>query len=59
VLSSKARVGNPPQLDDLPDELDHPGWTTVIGLVLYAQRLRLHRQRKRDRVTDWLKALFE
>jgi cell division protein FtsA len=59
VLNANARVGLPPQLDDLPDELDHPGWATVIGLVLYAQRLRLHRQRKRDRVTDWLKTLFE
>lgn len=59
VLSANARVGLPPQLDDLPDELDHPGWAAVIGLVLYAQRLRLHRQRKRDRVSDWLKALFD
>ena len=59
VLNANARVGLPPQLDDLPDELDHPGWATVIGLVLYAQRLRLHRTRKRDRVTEWLKTLFE
>jgi cell division protein FtsA len=59
VLNVNARVGLPPQIDDLPDELDHPGWATAIGLILYAQRLRLHRKRKRDRVTEWLKTLFD
>ncbi len=59
LFNSNVRIGLPPRLEDLPDELDHPGWATSIGLVLYAQRLRLHRQRKRDRVAEWLKALFE
>ncbi|MEZ5396307.1 MAG: hypothetical protein R2724_26380 [Bryobacterales bacterium] len=48
-----------PRIEDLPDELDHPGWATAIGLVLYAQRLRLHQKRRRDRVADWLKALLD
>jgi hypothetical protein len=26
--------------------------------VLYAQRLRLHQKRRKDRVAEWLKALF-
>jgi len=59
LFNSNVRIGLPPRLEDLPDELDHPGWATAMGLVLYAQRLRLHRQRKRDRVAEWLKALFE
>ncbi len=59
VLETNARIGLPPRIEDLPDELDHPGWATAIGLVLYAQRLRLHQKRRKDRVTEWLKALFD
>ena len=59
TLNTSARIGLPPGLEDLPDELDHPGWATAIGLVLYAQRLRLYRQRKRDKAREWLKAIFE
>jgi cell division protein FtsA len=59
VLSTNARIGLPPRIEDLPDELDHPGWATSIGLVLYAQRLRLHQKRKRDKMTEWLKTLFD
>ena len=58
VLDSNARIGLPPRIEDLPDELDHPGWATSIGLVLYAQRLRLHQKRRKDRVAAWLKVLF-
>ncbi len=59
VLNMNARIGLPPKLEDLPDELDHPGWATALGLLLYAQRLRLHRQRRRDTAKEWLKAIFE
>ena len=59
VLDSSARIGLPPRLEDLPDELDHPGWATGLGLVLYAQRLKVHQRRRKDRVTEWLKTLFE
>lgn len=58
VLDSNTRIGLPPRIEDLPDELDHPGWATSVGLVLYAQRLRLHQKRRKDRVAEWLKALF-
>jgi cell division protein FtsA len=59
MLDMNARIGLPPKLEDLPDELDHPGWATALGLLLYAQRLRLHRQRRRDTAKEWLKAIFE
>ena len=59
VLGCSARIGLPPRIEDLPDELDHPGWATAVGLVLYAQRLRLHRKRRRERAREWLNAIFE
>ena len=59
IFDADTRIGLPPRMEDLPDELDHPGWATALGLVLYAQRLRLHKRRKRDKVTEWLKALFD
>ena len=59
VMNTPARIGLPPRLEDMPEELDHPAWATTIGLVLYAQRLRLHQRRRRDRVTDWLKSLLD
>lgn len=43
----------------MPDELDNPGWAATTGLVLYAQRLRLHRKRRRERAREWLKAIFD
>lgn len=57
VLNVQVRIGLPPRLRDLPDELDHPGWACAVGLVLYAQRLQLHRGRRRDRISDWLRSL--
>ena len=59
VLGCSARIGLPPRIEDLPDELDQPGWATVVGLVLYAQRLHLHRKRRRERAREWLNAIFE
>ncbi len=59
TMNTPARIGLPPRLEDMPQELDHPAWATTIGLVLYAQRLRLYQQRRRDRVTDWLKSLLD
>ena len=59
VLGVETRIGLPPRLEDLPDELDHPGWVCAAGLVFYAQRLRLHQLRRRDRVSDWLKSLMD
>ena len=59
VLGMTTRIGLPPRLEGMPDALDHPAWATSIGLVLYGQRLQVKKQRKRDRLTDWLKSLIE
>lgn len=59
VLDATTRIGLPPRLEYMPDELDDPSWATAAGLALYAQRLRLHRQRRRDRMTEWLKTILE
>jgi cell division protein FtsA len=59
MLRTTVRMGLPAPLYDLPEELDEPGWTTAIGLLLYAQRLRLHRQAERESVTAWLRSIFE
>ena len=58
VLHTSTRLGLPAPLYDLPEELDEPGWTTAIGLLLYAHRLRLHRQIERDSMTEWLRTIF-
>ncbi|MBI3694067.1 MAG: cell division protein FtsA [Acidobacteria bacterium] len=58
VLHASIRVGLPAPLYDLPEELDQPGWTAAVGLLLYAQRLRLHRRAERDNMTAWLKSIF-
>jgi len=59
VLDCSARIGLPPGIEDMPDELDQPGWSVAMGLVLYGQRLRLHRRRRREKAREWLKAIFE
>jgi cell division protein FtsA len=59
MLDCNVRIGLPPRIEDLPDQLDQPGWSTAMGLVLYGQRLRLHRKRRREKAREWLKAIFE
>ncbi len=58
VLHMSARIGLPAPIFDLPDLLDQPGWTAAIGLMLYAQRLRLHRHAQRESMTAWLRGIF-
>ena len=58
ALHGSIRVGLPAPLYDLPDALDQPGWTAAVGLLLYAQRLRLHRRAERESMTAWLKSIF-
>jgi cell division protein FtsA len=57
-LRLPVRIGLPAPLCELPDELDQPEWTAAIGLLLYAQRLRLHRQAERESMTAWLRNIF-
>ncbi len=59
LLHTSVRLGLPAHLYDLPEELDQPSWTTAIGLLLYAQRLRLHRRTEQESVTAWLRSIFE
>ena len=59
VLRTTTRIGLPPRLEDMPDGLAPPAWATVIGLMLYGQRLHVQQQKRRDRLADWLKSLIE
>ena len=59
VFDANVRIGLPPRIEDMPDELDHPGWAVAIGLALYAQRLRLQKNRRPETVADRLRALFD
>lgn len=58
ILHMDVRIGLPVSLYDLPEALDQPGWTTAVGLLLYAQRLRLHRRAEKESMTAWLKSIF-
>lgn len=58
VLHTSVRIGLPAPLYELPDALDQPEWTAAIGLLLYAQRLRLHRQAERESMSAWLRNIF-
>ncbi len=58
VLKTGVRMGLPAHLYELPEELDRPEWTTAIGLLLYAQRLRLHRRAEKETVAAWLRNIF-
>ena len=58
VLHAGVRIGLPAPLYELPEALDQPEWTTAIGLLLYAERLRLHRQSERESMMAWLKGVF-
>lgn len=58
LLHMSIRIGLPAPLYDLPEVLDQPGWTTAIGLLLYAERLRLHRHAESENMTAWFKSVF-
>jgi len=58
VLKTSVRIGLPAPLYDLPEALDQPEWTASIGLLLYAQRLRLHKQAQQESMTTWFRNIF-
>ena len=58
VLHASVRIGLPAPLYELPEALDQPEWTAAIGLLLYAERLRRHRQEERESMTAWLRNIF-
>ena len=39
VLGTPARVGLPPKIAGMPDDLDSPEYATVVGLLLYGHRV--------------------
>ena len=47
VLNCQARNGLAVGLENWPQELDNPVWTTVAGLAMYSGRLRVKREWKR------------
>jgi len=47
ILNCQARNGLAVGIDQWPQELDSPQWTTAAGLAMYSGRLRLKREWKR------------
>jgi len=47
VLNCQARNGLPIGIQDWPQDLNNPSWTTVAGLAMYAARLKLHAESDR------------
>jgi cell division protein FtsA len=47
VLNCQARNGLASGIEDWPEELDNPIWTTAAGLAMYSGRLKLKRDWKR------------
>jgi cell division protein FtsA len=48
VLNCQSRNGLPVGIQDWPDSLFNPRWTTVAGLAMYSGRLKEHRYQKRS-----------
>ena len=40
IFGVPARLGLPPKITNLPETLDSPEYATVVGLLLYGQRVR-------------------
>lgn len=47
VLNCQARNGLATGIQDWPDEIDRPEWTSAAGLAMYSARLKMHRDQKR------------
>jgi cell division ATPase FtsA len=50
-LLVKARTGLPVRLSHMPGELAHPGYSTAIGMLLYAHRTRAIRPARKQQFT--------
>jgi cell division protein FtsA len=44
LMNCQARNGLPVGVENWPDELDNPAWTTAAGLAMYAGRLKSQRE---------------
>jgi cell division protein FtsA len=58
VLRRPVRLAWPAALAKMPGELAEPEFSTVLGMVVYAQRARLARGQQPDRWTNRLRAVF-
>ena len=47
ILNCQARNGLATGIENWPQELDNPVWTTAAGLTMYSGRLKLKREWKR------------
>jgi cell division protein FtsA len=57
-LRVHARTGMPVRLSQMPGELAHPGFSTAIGMLLYAHRTRINRAAESDSLLTKLRAIF-
>ena len=57
VLNCQARNGLATGVEDWPEELDNPVWTTAAGLAMYSGRLKLKREWKRISISTGLAGL--
>jgi len=57
-LRVKARTGMPVRLSHMPGELAHPGFSTAIGMLLYAHRTRGTRPAENNSLRSKLRAIF-
>ena len=58
ILGMSARIGLTPQLENAPESLREPAFTTLMGLLYYAQRLRQMRQEHAPSLMSKLKTLL-
>ncbi len=58
ILNPSARIGLAPRLEGSPEELCEPAYTTLLGLLYYAQRLRQVRRAKEQSPWVKVKSLF-
>ena len=57
-LRVSARAGLPVRLSNMPGELVHPGFSTAIGMLLYAHRTRIDRDAESNTLRAKLRAIF-
>jgi cell division protein FtsA len=57
-LRVPARTGLPVRLSHMPGELVHPGFSTAIGMLLYAHRTRVTRAAENNGLRAKLRAIF-
>jgi len=57
-LRVATRIGTPVRLSNMPGELADPGFSTAVGLLLYAHRKRITRAAENNSLRAKLRAIF-